>query len=59
MNNRLVVVARSGEEGEGALVFHAKVLSPEHGVSGEGGAKSSNDPTLGAQDDDLIETPPP
>lgn len=44
MNNRLLVVATSGEVGEGARVFHAKVASHERGASGEGIAQSSDDP---------------
>jgi len=49
MNNRLLVVATSGEVGEGARVFHSEVASHERGASGEGGAKSSNDPISGAR----------
>ena len=44
MNNRLLIVAASGEAVERAPVFHSQLASHERGASGEGGAKSSNDP---------------
>ena len=43
-NNRLLVVATSGEAVEGAQVFHAEVASYERGAKRERGARSSNDP---------------
>ena len=44
MKDRLLVVAASGEVGEGARVFHAKVASHEREAKRKRGARSSNDP---------------